>query len=68
MFWHADHWFWPSGLPAFDFSLKFEETILQILPSSSFIFFASASFLHYRQNNARIRRGQLLWAKMVWRE
>ncbi|OAA60779.1 ABC transporter [Cordyceps fumosorosea ARSEF 2679] len=43
MFWHADHLFWSTGLPVFDFSLKFEETILQILPSSSFILFASCA-------------------------
>lgn len=65
MFWRADHSFWPSGLPAFDFSLKFEETILQVLPSSLFIVFAMVSLMHYFRHNARVRPGQLLWAKMV---
>ncbi|KAJ4155490.1 hypothetical protein LMH87_000731 [Akanthomyces muscarius] len=64
MFSHADHWFWPVAFPVFDFSLKFEETILQLLPSCSFILFASATFLYYRQTNARIRRSRLLWTKL----
>ncbi|OAA70783.1 ABC transporter [Akanthomyces lecanii RCEF 1005] len=64
MFSHADHWFWPVAFPVFDFSLKFEETILQLLPSCSFILFASATFLYYRQTNARIRRTRLLWTKL----
>lgn len=65
MFSQADHWFWPVALPIFDFSLKFEETILQLLPSCSFLLFASATFLYYWNTKARIRRSRLLWTKLV---
>ncbi|ATY62777.1 ABC transporter [Cordyceps militaris] len=64
MFSQADHWFWPVALPIFDFSLKFEETILQLLPSCSFLLFASATFLYYWNTKARIRRSRLLWTKL----
>ncbi|KAJ2976534.1 hypothetical protein NQ176_g4897 [Zarea fungicola] len=60
----TDGSFWPKYFPIFDFSLTFEETILQILPSGSFIFFASAIVLYYRQKPVRIRRSALLWAKL----
>lgn len=67
MFSLADNVFWPHGFPIFDFSLVFEESILQILPSSSFILFGPAIILHYRQTNARIRQNKLLWTKVVCR-
>ncbi|KAJ3496732.1 hypothetical protein NLG97_g2449 [Lecanicillium saksenae] len=59
-----ERWFWPDSPPLFDFTFKFEETILQIVPSSSFIVFASASVFYYFQKNARIRASALLWAKL----
>lgn len=60
-----DESFWPESFPIFDFTLKFEETILQILPSGSFVFFASALILYYYQRPVRIHRSGLLWLKLV---
>ncbi|KAJ6789855.1 hypothetical protein PWT90_09628 [Aphanocladium album] len=65
MFSLADGTLWPHGLPIFDFSLKFEESILQILPSVSFIFFASSLFLYYLHTKIHIRQSNLLWIKVT---
>lgn len=48
-----------------DFSLRFEEVVLRLLPSGSFLFFVSATVLYYRQRPARIRYSRLLWIKLV---
>lgn len=56
---------WPSGFPIFDFTLKFEETILEMLPSSGFLFFGSAAYIYYRQQPVYIRHSPLLWLKLV---
>ncbi|KAJ6780656.1 hypothetical protein PWT90_01316 [Aphanocladium album] len=60
----GDQHFWPESGNVFDFSLEFEETILQILPSCSFILFATITIFHYFRINARIRTTKLLWAKV----
>ncbi|KAJ2979045.1 hypothetical protein NQ176_g3481 [Zarea fungicola] len=65
MFYATDGSFWPESFPFFDFSLTFEETILQILPSGSFILFASALVLYYRQRPVCIRHSALLWVKLA---
>ncbi|KAJ4145410.1 hypothetical protein LMH87_004262 [Akanthomyces muscarius] len=63
MLFAGDGSFWPLvAIP--DLSLYFEESILQILPSASFIFFASALVLYYCQNPVQIRRSRLLWVKL----
>ncbi|KAM3547562.1 hypothetical protein ARSEF4850_009943 [Beauveria asiatica] len=51
MFSLTDNLFWPEGFPIFDFSLKFEQNILQILPSASLILFETTIVFHYLQNN-----------------
>lgn len=48
-----------------DFSLQFEEVVLRLLPSGSFLFFMSATVLYYRQRPARIQYSRLLWIKLV---
>ncbi len=63
MLFAGDGTFW-SRVAMPDLSLTFEESILQILPSASLLFFASALVL-YGQNPARIRRSRLLWVKLV---
>ncbi|OAR02281.1 hypothetical protein LLEC1_06609 [Akanthomyces lecanii] len=59
-----DSSFWPSTFPLFDFSLRFEESILEILPSSCFIFFGSATCLYYLQQPIYVRKSALLWLKL----
>ncbi|TQV90059.1 ABC multidrug transporter [Cordyceps javanica] len=63
MLFAGDGSFWPL-VPIPDLSLYFEESILQILPSASFIFFASALVLKYRQKPVQICRSRLLWVKL----
>lgn len=65
MLFTTDSSFWPNAVPIPDFNLKFEESIIEILPSGSFLFFASATFLYYRLSPARIRPSPLLWWKVV---
>lgn len=61
----TDSSWWPSGSAIFDFSLKFEETILEIAPSSLFLLSGSIVYLHYRQKPIYIHDGPLLWLKLV---
>ncbi|KAJ6788849.1 hypothetical protein PWT90_07001 [Aphanocladium album] len=61
----TDGLFWPFNSPVFDFSLKFEETILEILPSSSFLLFAAGTYLYYLQQPVYVRHSLLLWLKLV---
>ncbi|KAJ3492552.1 hypothetical protein NLG97_g5313 [Lecanicillium saksenae] len=63
MLYTGDKSFWSQATMP-DLTLEFEASILQILPSSSFLCFAVALILHYRQKPARIRRSTLLWAKV----
>ncbi|KAJ6785660.1 hypothetical protein PWT90_06005 [Aphanocladium album] len=63
MLFTGDKSFWSQArIP--DVTLEFEESILQILPSGSFLFFAAALVLYYWQHPARIRRSKLLWVKL----
>ncbi|KAM3548412.1 hypothetical protein MY1884_009190 [Beauveria asiatica] len=65
MFSLTDNLFWPEGFPIFDFSLKFEQNILQILPSASLILFKTTIVFHYLQNNVRISQSKLSWTKVT---
>lgn len=61
----ADNAFRPLVDSMADFSLKFEESMIQLLPSGSFFFFAAATVLYYRQRPARVQYSSLLWIKLV---
>ncbi len=61
----TDSYWWPPAFQIFDFSLKFEETMFEILPSSSFLFFGAATYLYYRCQPVYIRDSLLLWIKLV---
>ncbi|OAA75510.1 ABC transporter [Akanthomyces lecanii RCEF 1005] len=61
----TDSYWWPPAFQIFDFSLKFEETMFEILPSSSFLFFGAATYLYYRCQPVYIRDSLLLWIKLA---
>lgn len=60
-----DNFFWPSVFQILDFTLKFEETILEIVPTSIFLLIGALVYLHYRQQPTYIRDGPLLFLKIV---
>ncbi|KAJ6783564.1 hypothetical protein PWT90_09493 [Aphanocladium album] len=60
----ADSVFWGPLVHLFDFTLRFEEIILQLVPSALAICASIAWYSHYRHEPAHIRRSPLLWAKM----
>ncbi|KAM3556139.1 hypothetical protein ARSEF4850_005661 [Beauveria asiatica] len=60
-----DKYWWPLNFQTFDFSLLFEETIFEILPSSLFLFSGAATYLYYRRQPVYIRDSLLLWAKLA---
>ncbi|OAA76055.1 ABC transporter [Akanthomyces lecanii RCEF 1005] len=59
-----DNFFWPSVFQILDFTLKFEETILEIVPASSFLLIGALVYLHYRRQPTYIRDGPLLFLKI----
>lgn len=61
----GDSQVWVSGFKIFDFTLKFEESFLEILPNASFLFFGSASYLYYQLQPVFVRYSPLLWIKLV---
>lgn len=61
----ADSLFWDPLVYLFDFTLRFEEIILQLIPSALAISASIAWYSHYRHEPAYIRRSPLLWAKLV---
>ncbi len=61
----TDNLFWPSIFQILDFTLKFEETILEIVPSCSFLLIGLLVYLHYRRQPIHIRDGPLLSLKIV---
>lgn len=61
----TDDYFWSSRLPVFDFTLKFEQITLEIVPSSVFLLSAVATYLYYRRQLVYARNGVLLWLKLV---
>lgn len=60
-----DNFFWPSAFQVLDFTLKFEETVLEIVPDGAFLVFGLLAYLHYRRQPAYIRKGPLLSLKVV---
>ncbi|KAJ6783934.1 hypothetical protein PWT90_02117 [Aphanocladium album] len=61
----ADQRFWAPQLAIFDFSLTFEQVIMEILPSAVVIFLSPLVYFHYRKQPVHVRSSPLLWAKMA---
>lgn len=61
----ADRNFWDPLLDVFDFSLKFEEVILEIIPSIIGIILFLVFANRYRLEPVYIRTSPLLWIKLV---
>ncbi|KAJ3498216.1 hypothetical protein NLG97_g1286 [Lecanicillium saksenae] len=62
---HMDNDFWPSNFEILDFSLKFEEIILDILPDCCFLLIGILVYLHYRRQPIYINDGPLLVLKTI---
>lgn len=63
----ADNAFGPERVHVFDFTLLFEQSILDILPSTLFILISIARVISLWQVKTCVRAGWLLWAKLVSR-
>ncbi|KAJ6789065.1 hypothetical protein PWT90_00367 [Aphanocladium album] len=62
----SDQAFWPPVRAIFDLTLRFEESILNLIPSSIIIASAPVLVIHYRKNPAYVQHaGALLWAKLA---
>ncbi|KAJ6790277.1 hypothetical protein PWT90_07508 [Aphanocladium album] len=61
----ADGHFWDPVLKLFDFTLAFEEIILQLVPSCLAIFISPLFITHYQNEPAYVRQSPLLWAKVI---
>ena len=61
----ADRNFWDPLEDIFDFSLKFEEAVLQLIPAGISLSFFPIFAYRYRHDPAYIRSSPLLWAKLV---
>lgn len=61
----ADSAFWDPLVYLFDFTLRFEEIILQLMPSALAIGACLIWYNHYRHEPVYVRSSPLLWAKIV---
>ncbi|KAJ6783680.1 hypothetical protein PWT90_08146 [Aphanocladium album] len=61
----GDNTWWPVAFPIFDFTLKFEETMFEILPSSLFLVCGIVAFFYYHRQPVYIHDGPLLWLKLI---
>ncbi|OAR01944.1 hypothetical protein LLEC1_02922 [Akanthomyces lecanii] len=61
----ADSLFWDPLVSLFDFTLRFEEIILQLIPSALAIGACSVWYNRYRHEPVYIRSSPLLWAKII---
>lgn len=61
----TDNSFWPVRFTVFDFTLKFEESMFDIFPSSSFLLLSGGAYLYYSQQPVYVRDGLSLWLKLV---
>ncbi|XWX02281.1 hypothetical protein V2A60_010317 [Cordyceps javanica] len=61
----SDHLFWDPLVYIFDFTLRFEEIILQLIPSVLAIGACVVWYNHYRHEPVYIRSSALLWAKVT---
>ncbi|OAA75848.1 ABC multidrug transporter [Akanthomyces lecanii RCEF 1005] len=60
-----DQPFWAPIMGIFDFTLKFEESILQILPSGLVIAMLPFAIFHYWNQPVYVRSSPLLWVKLI---
>ncbi len=60
-----DQPFWAPVMGINDFTLKFEESILQILPSGLVIAMLPVAMFHYWKQPVYVRSSPLLWVKLV---
>ncbi|KAJ3492948.1 hypothetical protein NLG97_g5041 [Lecanicillium saksenae] len=60
----ADSLFWDPLMAIFDFTLRFEEIILQLMPSALAIGACIVWYNHYRHEPVYVRSSPLLWAKI----
>ncbi|KAJ6788053.1 hypothetical protein PWT90_09274 [Aphanocladium album] len=61
----ADRAFWPPIAAIFDFTLKFEEYIFTITPSTIAIVTFSCMLFHYMRRRTLVRNGLILWLKLL---
>ncbi|KAJ3498397.1 hypothetical protein NLG97_g1148 [Lecanicillium saksenae] len=61
----ADKAFWPPIATIFDFTLKFEEYIFTIAPSSIAIVIFACMLFHYMRKRTIVGNGKILWLKLV---
>ncbi|KAJ3496582.1 hypothetical protein NLG97_g2553 [Lecanicillium saksenae] len=61
----ADQRFWAPQRAIFDFSLTFEQVVMEILPSAIVIAFSPLVYFKYRKEPVYVRSSPLLWAKLV---
>lgn len=61
----SDHAFGPQFKDKFDFTLKFEHTILAIVPATIFVAAAPVFFFLYQNSPNVVRPGKLLLVKLV---
>lgn len=60
-----DKSFWPLRRTIFDFTLKFEESMFEIFPSSLFLLLGIPTYVYYSKKPVYLRNGLLLWLKLV---
>lgn len=60
-----DEAFWPPISAISDLTLKFQESILNILPSSIFITVSLFTVYHHVKKPAQFLPGYILWTKLV---
>lgn len=61
----ADNAFWPPLPGISDLTLKFEETVLELTPSSLIIALSPVVIAQNLQQPVQVRRSPLLWIKLV---
>lgn len=61
----ADNAFWPLLPNVLDLTLKFEETVLDLTPSSLVIALTPIVIGQHLQQPVQVRRSPLLWIKLV---
>lgn len=63
----ADQQLWPSRYLAliWDFSLKFEDAILDVLPAASWAILTPAIHYYYLHKPVYVHRSPVLWLKLV---
>lgn len=61
----ADRAFWPPLGAIYDFTLRFEETVFNLIPSSIVLAYCPVVISKYWKRPAQVHTSSLLWAKLV---